>query len=96
MNDIKLKEILNKDHSTPVKPSNEWNSIINKMNRNKKWSFKSLPVMLIPLALAIVLVVLVLPIQNTTSSERENLIEFVIDDSYFDQTSESYAWVDYI
>ena len=93
MNDEKLKSLLKQDTSAPTEPSNQWSSILNKIESKKGINLRWL---LPASALASVLAVLLIkspPIEPKSSiAQEQELIEFFLEDFYGEE--EVYSWLD--
>jgi hypothetical protein len=102
MDDKILKELLNEDKSIPKALVGEWNKIKNRIVVSEANSFKSYFTLKPALSFCSVIILFIVVSFNTSkvnnnysASEREELISFMVEDSYFTESDELYSWSDF-
>ena len=101
MNDLKIKELLKKDSSTPKAPSDELTQIYQKIESKSVNLFDFFNSRSIALTFCLVFVVVGANLtfiksssSTLTESEQQELIEFMLEDAYLNNGEISYAWIE--
>lgn len=94
MNDEKMKEIFQKDHSTPERPLGEWNRIQGKIAEERN-SFRFFPQIAVSV-FALTLVMLGLTVQqNFKQKSDDELAQYLFSENYFADEDLSFYNSDY-
>lgn len=96
MNDEQLKNLLNKDMSTPEAPINEWSKIESKMNRNR---FAFTFPLILSASLMVIVALNLQPLLKKSPldmSNDEDIVEYMLDDSYYESSENLYGWVEQV
>ncbi len=94
MEDDNIVSILKRDESMPNIPRDEWTQLSTKIEVKKRVGFMK------PLALVFSFGIFLLTFNmqsvdvGTNKVTDEQLYEFVMSDSYFDSSDDTYSWVD--
>ena len=97
MNDEKLKELIQKDHSTPNAPVSEWNQIKSKITEEQEE--KTIPFSRYASAFACLVILLFLKFEvgvfkkENKAVNSEIVAEYMFEDDYL-ESDDLYAWVD--
>lgn len=99
MNDQELKNLLNKDKSTPSRPMNEWSSIEARIQNESESGLSILKnKTYLGLITASLVLVVALPNllnhQSVKSIDEDNIASYLLEDDYLMDSANTYAWID--
>ncbi|ATH06418.1 hypothetical protein BIY24_00205 [Halobacteriovorax marinus] len=101
MTNEKIKELLNRDNSTPQAPLNELNNIHRRINEKPASLIERLGIKQVALVLSLLIVITLsktgldsISTPKLTEQEQADLIEYMLEDAYLSNGESSYAWVE--
>ncbi|MCO4755856.1 MAG: hypothetical protein KC478_15350 [Bacteriovoracaceae bacterium] len=96
MDDVKLKELLNKDTEIPKAPRDEWARIVLKADQSKQSKIYKMFAPFFAIGVASLLIAVVFKGQmNTNTYEKQaEVMEFFLEEDYLSTQDQLYAWID--
>lgn len=98
MNDNEIKKLLDQDRSVPEAPVNEWNQIHSKIKAKPESIFNFFKMQsTIAVVCGVLILITIIRFNSTasiTESQREELTDFILEDSYLADGQDLYSWIE--